>query len=208
LAQPSTLWIASSNPSKRAELEQLLQPLGYRLRGLDQAPAPLQAAEDAPDFAGNAERKAAALARLVGEPAVADDSGLCVDALGGRPGVHSARYAGPGATDAQRNALLLAELAGIPPERRTARFVCHVCLAAADGSVLARFEGVCEGTIAEAPRGSGGFGYDPLFVAAAYRAVPGAPTFAELAAEQKNAVSHRARALRDLVRHLTLHPLP
>ncbi len=202
-----TLWIASNNEKKRAELERLLGPLGYELRLQKDAPEPLDVVEDRPDFAGNAELKATALTRLVGAPAIGDDSGLCVDALDGRPGVHSARYAGPNATDADRIAKLLGELDGVPPAERTGRFVCHICLVDAGGQVLARFEESCEGTIAEAPRGERGFGYDPVFTATEHLDAADPPRFAELSAEQKDAVSHRGRALRRLVEHLNEHPL-
>src|SRR5262245_39994312 len=110
----SDLWLASSNEKKRAELQRLLAGRGYTLRLQSEAPHAVAVDEDRPDFAGNAEKKAVALATTVGAPAVADDSGLCVDALGGRPGVHSARYGGPGATDTGRVARLLEELRGVP----------------------------------------------------------------------------------------------
>ena len=199
-----TLWIASGNAKKRVELTRLLEPLGYRLRLQSELPDPPEVVEDQPDFAGNAELKAVALARAVGGAAIGDDSGLCVDALDGRPGVLSARYAGPGASDADRVSRLLAELAGVPPARRTARFVCHICLADATGAVLARFERACEGRIAETPAGGGGFGYDPVFVAAGS---DGRRTFAELTAEEKDRISHRGQALRELRDHLLDHPL-
>ncbi len=197
------LWIASNNAKKRDELERLLGPLGYSLRRLAEAPGPVAMREDAPDFAGNAAIKARALARAVAAPAIGDDSGLCVDALDGRPGVLSARYGGEGATDDDRVRLLLEELHGVPAPRRTARFVCHLCLAAADGRVLAAIEESCEGRIATAPRGRHGFGYDPVFVP---DAAPDS-TFAELDAGQKDALSHRGKALRQLLTRLAGLPL-
>ncbi len=205
----ATLWIASANQKKRKELERLLAAAGgLELRTMADLAEPLDIVEDRPDFAGNAEVKAVTLARLVGAPALGDDSGLCVDALGGAPGVHSARWAGPDATDRDRIDKLLDELGGRPD--RGARFVCHLCLAGADGKVLARIEETCEGRILTAPRGEAGFGYDPVFVAEAFqRAGAGEidPSFAELSAEQKDAVSHRGKALRALAAWLAEHPL-
>jgi XTP/dITP diphosphohydrolase len=201
------LWIASGNEKKRAELSRLLGSLPFELHLQREAEGFEPVPEDQPDFAGNAERKATALARFVAAPALGDDSGLCVDALGGRPGVHSARYAGDEATDRDRIDKLLGELSGVPAPERSAHFACHVCLAAADGRVLARIEEVCEGAIIEEPRGDGGFGYDPVFVAAEHRGSENAPTFAQLSASEKDAVSHRGKALRRLVEFLREHPL-
>ena len=203
-----TLWIASNNDKKRAELARLLGDRGYRIRLQSEAPVALDVVEDRPDFAGNAELKATALARVVGDFALADDSGLCVDALGGAPGVHSARYGGAAATsDAERSALLLRELAEVPDGERTARFACHLCLVDPHGEVVATFEGECPGAITREPRGDGGFGYDPVFVAAAHAAGSPAPTFAQLSPAEKDAVSHRGAALRRLVEYLETHPL-
>ncbi|MHC4812870.1 MAG: non-canonical purine NTP pyrophosphatase [Planctomycetota bacterium] len=196
------LWIATGNERKRLELDRLLSPLGYSLRLQSEAPALLKVVEDCPDFAGNAAKKARALSSLVSAMAVADDSGLCVDALDGRPGVHSARYAGARATDADRIQKLLRELAGVPDAERTARFVCSVCLTGADGRILAAFECFCEGMILRAPRGHGGFGYDPVFVAQELLTggapLEQTPSFAELPPERKDAISHRGQALRKL----------
>lgn len=196
------LWVATSNDKKRQELHRLLSPLGYTLRLASEAPEPFHVVEDCPDFAGNAAKKAKVLSRLVGAMAVADDSGLCVDALDGAPGVHSARYAGNAATDEDRIHKLLEQLRDVPDPRRTARFVCCVCLTDKECKVLAAFECLCEGMILRAPRGGGGFGYDPVFVAQDLLAdgVPleHAPTFAELTPQQKDAISHRGKALRRL----------
>ncbi|MHC4078293.1 MAG: RdgB/HAM1 family non-canonical purine NTP pyrophosphatase [Planctomycetota bacterium] len=196
------LWIATGNEHKRRELDRLLSPLGYSLRLQSEAPAPLEVVEDCPDFAGNAAKKARALSSLVSAMAVADDSGLCVDALDGRPGVHSARYAGAGATDADRIQKLLQELAGVSDAERAARFVCCVCLTGGDGRILAAFECFCEGIILRAPRGHGGFGYDPVFVAQELLTggtpLEQTPSFAELSPERKDAISHRGQALRKL----------
>ncbi|MGE3880368.1 MAG: non-canonical purine NTP pyrophosphatase [Planctomycetota bacterium] len=193
------LWIASANEKKRAELERLLAPLGLRIRSLRELSDPPPMIEARPDFAGNAEIKATALARAVGAMAVGDDSGLCVDALGGEPGVRSARWAGPDATDADRIAKLLNTLADKPV--RSARFVCHLCLAAGDGRVIGRFEDRCEGVILDEPVGTGGFGYDPVF--APLDQPPGTTrSFAELGAAEKDRISHRGRALRQLAAFL------
>jgi XTP/dITP diphosphohydrolase len=196
------LWVATSNNKKRRELGRLLSPLGYSLRLASEAPGPFSVVEDCPDFAGNAAKKAKALSSLVGAMAVADDSGLCVDALGGGPGVHSARYAGDAATDEDRIHKLLGELRDVPDAERTARFVCCACLTDKDARVLAAFECFCAGMILRAPRGHGGFGYDPVFVAREFLtgggALERAPSFAELTPEQKDAISHRGQALRKL----------
>jgi XTP/dITP diphosphohydrolase len=202
-----TVWIASGNAKKRVELERLFRGhLPYTVRGLGEADEPIDWEEDAPDFAGNAAIKACTVAKALGAFALADDSGLVVDALGGAPGIHSARYAGPDATDADRITKLLSELSQAPAPR-TARFVCHVCLAAPDGTILARFEETCEGTILEARRGEGGFGYDPVFVPTATTDREPAPTFAELDAATKDAISHRGKALRELLAWLGENPL-
>jgi len=195
------LWLATNNPKKRAELERLLAPLGITLRlphELHRAFAPV---EDQPDFAGNARQKARLLAELAGGIALADDSGLCVDALGGRPGVHSARYGGEGLNDHQRLDRLLTELTDVPPGRRTAHFTCSLCVCGADGSVLAAIEATCEGTLLLAPTGEGGFGYDPIFVPAEFAGDP-ARTFARLDAGTKDRLSHRGKALRQLCARL------
>ena len=140
-------------------------------------------------YADNARAKARAVAAATGAFALADDSGLEVDALGGRPGVLSARYGGEGKSDAERTRLLLAALAGIPAERRGARYRAVVTLCSPSGRE-ATAEGIAEGRLLDAPRGEGGFGYDPIFYCTALGA-----TFAELSAEQKHAVSHRGRAM-------------
>lgn len=181
------LVLATRNPGKVRELQHLLADLDIRCEGLDRHPRVEPAEETGATYAENALAKAHAVARACHLPALADDSGLEVDALGGRPGVHSARYSGGG--DAENVRLLLQQLLGVPAARRTARFRCVIAVAWPDGRELLA-EGSCEGTIAEAPRGSAGFGYDPIFVEPTSNL-----TFAELPAERKNAISHRARAL-------------
>lgn len=196
------LLLASNNAKKRAELESILAGLGIEVVVPREIGGLPEVDEDQPSFRGNAAKKAASAARASGLWSLADDSGLEVDALGGEPGVRSARFAGFQGDDAANNALLLARLAGLPAERRGARFVCALALARPDGSPALEVEGTARGRILEAPRGSGGFGYDPLFLFDE----PGQPysgrAFAELAPSEKAQVSHRGRALRELARGL------
>lgn len=185
---------ATGNADKLREIQAILGPLGFRVRPF---PPPLpDVPEDAPDFLGNAEQKALACARQAlatgALPVLADDSGLEVDALGGAPGVRSARYAGRHGDAAANNAKLLHALAGRSPAERQARFRCAVVLADARG-IIARAQGTVEGHILEAPQGGGGFGYDPLFLPDEDQV-----SFAALSAERKQAISHRGRALREL----------
>ena len=153
--------------------------------------------EDGDSFAANAHKKAIHYSQFVTGLVLADDSGLEVAALQGKPGIRSARYAGPAATDAQNNAKLLQEMNDVPPQIRTARFVCELALAR-EGKMLARFGGVAEGFILGATRGHGGFGYDPLFL----DPIVG-KTFAEMTLEGKMQRSHRGKALRGLMEWLT-----
>jgi XTP/dITP diphosphohydrolase len=184
-----TLVLATRNPGKIREITAIYAGLGVRLIGLDLWPEVGALPEEGDTYAANAASKALTAARATGLPALADDSGVEIDALGGGPGVRSARLLGEAATDADRNAYVLRCLAGVPRERRTARYRAVAALATPGGSVQT-FEGRCEGVIAEAPRGEGGFGYDPIFEVA-----DDGRTMAELPPEVKNAVSHRARAL-------------
>jgi len=183
--------VATTNPGKFRELAQGLEPLGWTLRPL------LDFAVEMPEetgatFEDNALLKAAYVAQRTGLPALADDSGLVVDALGGEPGVYSARYGGR-TNDRDRNVYLLERLRGVPREKRTARFVAVLTLAYPDGHVES-YRGEVEGLILEAPRGEGGFGYDPLF----YLPEVG-KTFAEMTPEEKARYSHRGRALEKLL---------
>lgn len=193
------LTVATSNPHKVDEISAVLGQIGIACLPMQAAGVP-EPVEDGATFEENARIKARAYAKALGCVVLADDSGLEVDALGGAPGVHSARYAGVGATRAERdaanNAKLLRELAGVPHARRTARFVCVLCVARPDGSIVAEARGHFEGWIGEAPRGANGFGYDPLLVLEDGR------TSAELTPAEKNARSHRGNALRELVRLL------
>lgn len=184
------LVVATSNPGKIAEIAEILRDLHldiHPLSDLGDLPSELEEGGTAAD---NARRKAVAAAERTGLPALADDSALEIDALGGAPGIRSARFAGPAADDAERNRLILTALAGVPEARRTARFRCAIAIAEPGGRVHI-VEGLCEGTIALSPRGAAGFGYDPIFVEGSI-----GQTFAELAPAVKNRVSHRASALR------------
>jgi XTP/dITP diphosphohydrolase len=189
------LVFATRNAGKVVELRQLLP--GVFVLGVDEAAARLgreipDVDEDADTFAGNAIKKAREVSQATGLPALADDSGLEVDALGGAPGVWSARYAGSGG-DAANNAKLLVALAEVPPERRTARFRAVLALADVAGPLgdeVITAEGSCEGVVLDAPRGNGGFGYDPLFLLPEL-----GQTFAELGVGTKGERSHRARAM-------------
>lgn len=186
------LVLATRNAHKVAEIARLLDGSGVECATLDAYPGVPEVVEDRPTLEGNAAKKAAETAAACGAWALADDTGLEVDALGGAPGVYSARWAGPGCTYADNCAKLLRELAGVPAERRGARFRAVIALAAPDGR-LESVEGRLEGRIGLAARGSGGFGYDPLFV------LPDGRTLAELAMDEKNAVSHRGLALRAIL---------
>jgi XTP/dITP diphosphohydrolase len=184
------LILATANQNKKIEMTALLQGLPLDLRTLADYPGLAMPEEDQDTFVGNAIKKAQVVAEHSGEMAIADDSGLEVEALGGRPGVYSSRYAGVEGDYERNNRLLLNELSDIPPQERGARFVAVIAIAT-PGNRTYTVQGVCPGRIADAPRGEGGFGYDPLFI---YE--PKGLTFAEMSASEKNAVSHRARALR------------
>ena len=177
------LIVATHNPDKIKEFQRILAPLSVSVRTAELG----EVEETGATFEENALLKARSACRETGLPAVADDSGLSVDALDGAPGVYSARYAGPGATDAQRIEKLLRALRDVPAEKRGAKFVCAVCCAFPDGSLITA-RGECGGSVAFAPRGEGGFGYDPVFLI-------GEKSFGELSAEEKDRISHRGRAL-------------
>ncbi len=194
------LVLASRNRKKIKELETFLSEISSDITvlSLDDIGFHDEIVEDGATFAENSRIKASVPARL-GYIGVADDSGLEVDALGGEPGVYSARYSGEGATDEKNNKKLLAALAGVPDEKRTARFRTVVTCIFPDGDEI-QAEGVCEGRILESPRGQDGFGYDPLFW---YE--PLGKTFAELTPDEKNSVSHRGRAMREFAAKLRAH---
>jgi len=183
------LILASRNPGKLKELQTILGGFGVEVLSESEAGLALEVEETGTTFEENSFLKADAVMRASGHPAIADDSGLMVDALDGAPGVYSARFGGK-ETDGERIALLLEKLRHVPPERRTARFVSVVTCRMPDGRTLAA-RGTCEGVITETPRGAGGFGYDPVFF------VPSlGKTFAEMTDGEKNAISHRGAALR------------
>ncbi|MDI3548184.1 MAG: XTP/dITP diphosphohydrolase [Halanaerobiales bacterium] len=185
--------IASNNKGKIAEIKDYLQDLNLEVIGLDSFPSLSNVIEDGETFRENALKKARVRARETGELTLADDSGLEVDYLGGRPGVYSARYAGPGASDEKNNLQLLKELENVPLEQRTARFKCVMALVDPDDGSEVTVEGTCKGVILTAPRGDNGFGYDPLFLVPEYN-----KTMAELPLEVKNKISHRAMALQKM----------
>jgi len=179
------LLVATTNPGKVAEYQVLLQGLPLDIVGLREAGIGADVAETGATFEENARIKAQAYASISGRLTLADDSGVCVDALGGAPGVHSARYA---QGDRARIERLLSELSEAPDDRRAAHFVCVIALAQPDGEIVT-FEGRCEGRIAHQPSGSNGFGFDPIFFVSEC-----GQTMADLSSEVKNRISHRARA--------------
>lgn len=196
-----TLILGTTNDGKLRELVELLAPHGIACRSLKGLAGSVDVEETGQSFAENAALKATLQARALGAWVLAEDSGLVVPALDGRPGIYSARFSGPGATDAANNALLLSQLAGRRGAARAAHYACHAALADPTGAIVAEASGTCGGLIAEAAAGTGGFGYDPLFIVPEYQR-----TFGELPPAVKAVISHRARAMRailpDLVRHL------
>ncbi len=187
MKKPNYMVIASRNKGKTAEIRELLSGFPITIKNLDDfGPIP-EVEEDGQTFDENAYKKASFTARVLGHPAIADDSGLVVDALNGAPGVFSARYAGPDATNEERFGKLLQEMEGVT--NRKAAFECVISIAVPTGPALT-YEGRCEGIIAESPAGTRGFGYDPIFFYP-----PLKKTFAELTREEKGRVSHRGKAL-------------
>ena len=185
--------LATKNPKKLSEMQRILLPLGVDViseREFGELP---EAVENGETFAQNARIKALSAMNASGLPAIADDSGLCVDALGGAPGVYSARFSGDH-DDKANNDKLLFELSDVPPEKRTARFVCNICCVFPNGDELTA-HGECEGMIGYVPKGENGFGYDPLFMV-------GDKSFSELSSEQKDNISHRGNAMRDFAEKL------
>ena len=184
------LIMATHNQKKLREMERILSPLAIRVETADLP----EVEETGTTFAENAYLKAQSACQHTGLPAVADDSGIVVDALNGAPGVYSARYGGEGLTDEDRVQKLLSEMEGVPDDQRTARFVCSICCVFPDGTIL-RAEDSCEGKIGYAPTGDHGFGYDPIFMR-------GERSFAQFSDEEKDAVSHRGKALRSFFTQL------
>jgi len=187
--------VATTNEGKLREYERLLAGVSdLELETMGALGELVEVVEDRDTFSANAGKKASEIAAVAGMPCLADDSGLEVDALGGRPGVRSARYAGEDATDAENNQKLLEALRDVPDAQRTARFRCAIALVDANGREVALVEGTCEGRIGQEPKGSHGFGYDPLFVPDGFT-----QTIAELGPETKDRISHRAKAAAKLV---------
>ncbi len=193
MSAPRRIVLATNNAGKVAELAELLSDLPVELELLRDAVGPVDISEPFATFHENAAHKAITAARLAGCWALAEDSGLVVDALGGRPGVYSARFAGKGTPDGDRIDLLLEMLTSVPPNQRGARFRCAIALAS-PGEILGDWRGTCEGSITTAPRGQSGFGYDPIFQTDGQ-----ARTNAELSRAEKNAISHRGMAIRLLM---------
>ena len=181
--------IATNNAKKLKELERILKPLGIDAVTAKQADVTLDDVDETgKTFAENAYIKAKAAFDKTGFASVADDSGLCVDALDGRPGIYSARYGGDNATDEDKNNKILDEMKNVPSDKRTAHFACAICCILPNGDKI-EVEGKCEGSIAFEPSGDGGFGYDPIFT-------HNGKSYAQLTAEEKDAISHRGQALR------------
>jgi XTP/dITP diphosphohydrolase len=192
-----TLLIATGNEKKRKEMEALVSGIGWEIKTLRDFPDCPEAVEDGETFMENAHKKALHYAGITGLLTLADDSGLAVDALNGRPGVYSARYAhGEGSDDEANLQKVLRDITGVPAEQRTARFICAAALAQADGVVFETQQSV-EGVLTEEKQGDAGFGYDPIFYYP-----PFGQTFAEVPAEAKHDVSHRGKALREVVSFL------
>lgn len=187
------LIIASNNQGKIREYKEILEPLGFDVVSQCEAGVMLEPDESGTTFAENSAIKARAIYEAVHCAVLADDSGLCVDAIGGEPGVHSARYGGLGTAE-ERSELLLSKLENVPYENRTAHFVCNIHLILDDGREIIA-EGKCSGYIGYEFRGSNGFGYDPIFMY-------GDRSFAEISSEEKNSLSHRGAALKDLIQKL------
>jgi XTP/dITP diphosphohydrolase len=192
-----TILLATGNAGKVREFAQMLSIVPLQFRSLIDFPGVTEVDETGTTFAENAALKAAGYARQTGLWSLADDSGLEIDALGGAPGVLSARYGGPSATFEEKMRLVLDELQTGGDDRRTARFVCSIVVADETGRTRAEALGVCSGSIAHEPRGSGGFGYDPIFVPDGFR-----ETFGELDDAVKAQISHRARAGAKIIRYL------
>lgn len=193
-----TLVLGTTNAGKLRELTELLEPLGIPCCSLEGLANAVAVDETGASFAENAALKASQQARALGRWVLAEDSGLCVDALSGAPGIYSARFAagrgGSGSADDRNNALLLERLAALPAAPRSAHYACHAALAGPDGGIVAVSHGVCSGLIATAGHGGGGFGYDPLFIVPEYHR-----TFGQLSPTVKAVISHRARAMRAII---------
>jgi XTP/dITP diphosphohydrolase len=188
------LVVGSRNQKKIAEIAGLLAPFDINVKGISEFPDVPEVEETGSTFGENAALKATETARFINQWVLAEDSGIMVDALNGQPGIYSARYSGPNATDDSNNEKLLLELDGVPDSRRGAQYVCHAALSDPDGTIQLSVEATCRGRIGYEPRGSNGFGYDPYFVIPEYHR-----TFGELGTSVKQHLSHRARAFQRLI---------
>ena len=186
--------LASRNLKKSEEIRDLLFPHGVELLSVADFSGVPDVVEDGETFAANAAKKACEVAAQLRHWTIGEDSGLCVDALGGAPGIYSARYSGPGATDERNNQKLVAELAEVSPLQRGAMYVCHIAVADPQGDLALSVEAACRGRIADTPLGTNGFGYDPYFLVREYHR-----TFGELSPLVKRIISHRAKAFRRLI---------
>ncbi|WP_195276462.1 RdgB/HAM1 family non-canonical purine NTP pyrophosphatase [Anaerotruncus rubiinfantis] len=189
--------VATGNKGKLCEFERIFAPLGISVVAQGEVCPGLQVEETGTTFAENAFLKAQAVHERTGKAAVADDSGLCVDALDGRPGVYSARYGGEEMSYPEKMEKLVEELGCLPVDYRTAKFVAHICFIGADGTRI-DVEGICPGYIGAEPKGENGFGFDPIFMV-------GDRSFAELSDSEKDRISHRGKALRELAERLKEH---
>lgn len=194
MKSPRSIVLGTRNKKKLRELRILLDPLGIELHTLDEFPNSIEVEENGTSFQENAQLKASQQAKIIGEWVLGEDSGLCVAALNGAPGIYSARFSGPNATDALNNLTLLEKLNGVPLEKRNAHYVCHMSLSDPNGKIHIDCEAYCRGRILEEQKGSAGFGYDPMFEIPEYHL-----TFGELGDNIKAVLSHRARATRMFV---------
>ena len=188
------LVLGTRNRKKLGELIELLALPTLQLKSLADSPSAVEVEESGDSFAANARLKATVQAKHLGQWVLGEDSGLCVDALGGAPGVYSARFSGEGATDEKNNHLLLEKLRDVPLEKRTAHYICYAVLSDPAGTVRGESEGICRGRILFERSGSGGFGYDPLF-----EIIECHQTFGQLSPAVKKVLSHRSRAMRQLI---------
>jgi XTP/dITP diphosphohydrolase len=194
MTSPLTIVLASRNHKKAREVSEILAPAGFMVIPVTDFPDVPEVEEDGLTFAANAARKASEVARQLNRWVIGEDSGLQVDALGGAPGIYSARYSGAGATDEKNNQKLIADLANVPDEKRGAGYLCSVALSDPNGDIRIACEGTCRGRILNEANGEGGFGYDPYFLIPEYHL-----TFGQLSSVVKHRLSHRARAFATFV---------
>lgn len=189
-----TFIIATHNKHKVIEFRRILEPLGISVISQDEAGIDVEIIEDGTTFSENAEKKARTVSDAGNCIAIADDSGICIDAFDGAPGIYSARFLGEDTPYTEKNAIILDRLKDVPDEKRTARYVCAICCVFPNGDVIST-EGICEGKMGYEPKGSNGFGYDPIFYY-------GSSSLAEISDEEKDKISHRGVALRKFVSEL------